>query len=300
MMSSRIGIRMPSIASDLRLVTRRAALREALADAWRGGARVSLVPTMGALHAGHLSLVAEARRRSDVVVMSVFVNPLQFGPNEDFARYPRRLDADVAHAQHAGVDLIFAPPVDEMYPDEPVVSVRADGVADVWEGAVRPGHFRGVLTVVAKLFNLVRPDVAVFGQKDIQQAVLVRAMIRDFDFPIELVVAPTVREHDGLALSSRNVSLGAEDRARAASLSAALRTLEREWTAGERSADVLERAARRVIDMTGGVRVDYLAVVDPQSLAHVEHAEAGSIAILAARVGVTRLLDNIILGGPGT
>ncbi len=263
-----------------------------------GGGRVAYVPTMGALHAGHLSLVAEARRRADLVAMSIFVNPLQFGPGEDFARYPRDLAADSAAAAAAGVDLMFAPGVAELYPREPRVRVVPGAMADRWEGAVRPGHFAGVLTVVAKLFHLVAPDVAVFGQKDAQQAALVRAMVRDLDFPLEVVVAPTVRERDGLALSSRNVYLGADDRARARCIPESLAAVERAFGAGERRAAALLDAARGVLAREPDLVPDYVAIVDPDTLDPVEQAERGTLALAAVRAGRTRLLDNVVLGEP--
>jgi pantoate--beta-alanine ligase len=284
-------------------VTTAAELRAELARAREdgrvlGGGRVAYVPTMGALHAGHLSLVAEARRRADLVAMSIFVNPLQFGPGEDFARYPRDLAADSAAAAAAGVDLMFAPGVAELYPREPRVRVVPGAMADRWEGAVRPGHFAGVLTVVAKLFHLVAPDVAVFGQKDAQQAALVRAMVRDLDFPLEVVVAPTVRERDGLALSSRNVYLGADDRARARCIPESLAAVERAFGAGERRAAALLDAARGVLAREPDLVPDYVAIVDPDTLDPVEQAERGTLALAAVRAGRTRLLDNVVLGEP--
>ncbi len=263
-----------------------------------GGGRVAYVPTMGALHAGHLALVAEARRRADLVAMSIFVNPLQFGPGEDFARYPRDLAADSAAASAAGVDLMFAPGVAELYPREPRVRVVPGAMADRWEGAVRPGHFAGVLTVVAKLLHLVAPDVAVFGQKDAQQAALVRAMVRDLDFPLEVIVAPTVREPDGLALSSRNVYLGADDRLRARCIPESLAAVERAFGAGERRAAALLDAARGVLAREPDLVPDYVALVDPDTLEPVEHAERGTLALAAVRAGRTRLLDNVVLGEP--
>ena len=201
----------------MRTVETVTSVRDAVRTARRAGARVAFVPTMGYLHDGHLSLVDEARRRADFVVMSIFVNPLQFGPTEDLARYPRDPDGDARKAASRGVDLLFAPGPDVMYPREPEVRVTPRSLDRRWEGEVRPGHFAGVLTVVAKLFNIVQPDVAVFGQKDVQQATLVRAMVRDLDFPIDVVVAPTTREPDGLAMSSRNSYLDADARRRRSS-----------------------------------------------------------------------------------
>lgn len=251
---------------------------------------------MGALHAGHLSLVDEARRRCDVVVMTLFVNPLQFGPNEDFTRYPRDLDRDHALAAERGVDLLFAPTVETMYPPGAEIRVIPGPTADRWEGAVRPGHFAGVLTIVSKLFHLVLPDVAVFGQKDIQQATLIKRMITDLDFPLEMVISPTVREADGLALSSRNAYLSPTDRTDALVLSAGLRAAASAWKNGERNSARLLQLVEGEIARAPGVRPDYIAVVDPDHLVPVDVAEPGAIVVLAARVGTTRLLDNTILG----
>jgi pantoate--beta-alanine ligase len=258
--------------------------------------RVAFVPTMGALHAGHLALVDAARRRAATVVMSVFVNPLQFGPAEDFARYPRDADGDAAKARERGVDVLFTPGPAEVYPREPRARVVPGAMADRWEGAVRPGHFAGVLTVVAKLFHLVAPDVAVFGQKDAQQAALVRAMVADLDFPVDVVVAPTVRESDGLALSSRNVYLTADERARARRIPQALAAAERAFAAGERSAAALVAAAGAVLAREPDLVPDYVALADPETLEPVELARPGTLAMLAARSGRTRLLDNVVLG----
>ena len=268
--------------------------------AWRderraGGARVALVPTMGFLHEGHLALVDAARRLADAVVMSIFVNPLQFAPTEDLDRYPRDLPRDRALAEGSGVDFLFVPDVATMYPPGSDTRVVPGEAASRWEGTARPEHFGGVLTVVAKLFHLVEPDVACFGQKDIQQATVVRAMVRDLDWRVAVEVVPTVREPDGLALSSRNVYLGSEDRAQALGLSDALRTVERAFRGGERSAEALEQAARERLRLYPGVRPDYIAVVEPHRLAPVGTAEPGTIVALAARVGPTRLIDNVIL-----
>jgi pantoate--beta-alanine ligase len=272
-------------------------LRALLDEHCAWGGTVGFVPTMGALHAGHLSLVDAARARAQLVVMSVFVNPLQFGPNEDFAAYPRDLAADRALAASRGVDIVFAPDTEVLYPKTGAAPIRVIPELDParWEAAVRPGHFAGVLTVVAKLFNIVRPDVAVFGQKDIQQATLIRAMTAALDFPIDLVIAPIVREADGLAMSSRNVYLSAEERVHARALSRALRVAEERWRAGERSTNELEAAGKAVLDAETGVSTDYFAVVEPERLEPAGRAGPGSIIMVAARVGRTRLLDNIIL-----
>ena len=282
----------------MRRLTRIAEVREAVGDARAGGRRIGFVPTMGYLHEGHLRLVDEARRHADLVVMSIFVNPLQFGPTEDLARYPRDLDGDAAKASARGVDLLFAPDGAEIYREQPRVVVTPRALAARWEGAARPGHFEGVLTVVAKLFNIVQPDVAVFGQKDIQQALLVRALVEDLDIPVDIVVAPTVREPDGLAMSSRNSYLDAPSRERALALSGALRAVVRAHAAGERSAAALEAMARAHLAQHGITEVDYVAVAHPRTLEPLVQADAGAIVAVAARVGRTRLIDNMILGGP--
>jgi pantoate--beta-alanine ligase len=279
----------------VRTVSTIADTRRLVRGARAAGKRVALVPTMGALHDGHLSLVDLARRQAQFVVMSVFVNPLQFAPTEDLAAYPRDLAGDAAKAATRGVDLLFTPDAREMYPATGRVLVEPQALTGRWEGAARPGHFGGVLTVVAKLFNIVQPDLAVFGQKDAQQVALVRAMVRDLDFPVELLVAPIVREPDGLAMSSRNAYLAFEDRERAALLSQALTDLAARYRAGESSGAALEGAARAVLAADPAVAVEYLAVVDPDTLEPLAEARAGALVLLAARLGRTRLLDNVVL-----
>ena len=275
-----------------------AELRALLRSRREGGARVALVPTMGALHEGHLALVDVARAHGEVVVMSVFVNPLQFGPTEDFARYPRDLEGDAAKAADRGVDVLFVPEREEMYPDGRAVEVRPIALADEWEGAVRPGHFTGVLTVVAKLLNIAQPNVAVFGQKDIQQATLIRAMVRDLDVPVRIIVAPTVRDTDGVALSSRNAYLSPDERQRARAIPRALDAIAAEFAAGERDAGRLEQLGRATLRSAGDLEIEYLALMDPILLRRVERATGGTIVALAARVGATRLIDNAILSEP--
>ena len=249
---------------------------------------------MGYLHEGHLRLVDRARELCDRVVMSIFVNPLQFGPTEDLARYPRDLDRDRTLAAARGIDCLFVPPAPAMYPREPLARVIPGPVADTLEGAARPGHFIGVLTVVAKLFHLVEPDVAVFGRKDFQQAMLVQRMVQDLDFPITIDVSPTVRELDGLALSSRNSYLNPDERRSALALSRALRTLEQAWRAGEATAEKLQRVGLEA--MRGPlVTPEYCALVD-ENVEPVSRVTAHTVAVVAARVGKTRLLDNVVLG----
>ncbi|MBA2626450.1 MAG: pantoate--beta-alanine ligase [Gemmatimonadales bacterium] len=275
------------------------ALREWVRAARSEGRRIGFVPTMGFLHEGHLTLVDAARRAADAVVMSVFVNPLQFAANEDFSRYPRDIPRDRALAAGRGVDLLFTPSVDEMYPggaEATAVRVVPGGAADQWEGAVRPGHFAGVLTVVAKLFHMVEPDIACFGQKDIQQLTLVRGMVRDLNWPLAIALVPTVREPDGLALSSRNVYLSAADRQQALGLSRSLAAAAAAWAGGEHGADRLATVMRTILADFPGVAVDYLAIVEPNQLAPVAVAVPGTILAIAARVGTTRLIDNVIVG----
>jgi len=258
------------------------------------GRRIAFVPTMGSLHEGHLRLIDRARECGDRVVASIFVNPLQFGPGEDFASYPRDLERDRAAASGRGVDALFVPAGSAVYPEEPLVRVAPGPMAERFEGAVRPGHFAGVLTVVAKLFHLVEPDVAVFGRKDFQQAMLVRRLVADLDFPIVIDVAPTVRELDGLALSSRNVYLVGDQRRAALALSRALRAVERGWRAGQADAEALTRTALDTLTAPG-VDPDYVALVD-QELRRVARADAATVVLVAARVGQPRLIDNIVLG----
>jgi pantoate--beta-alanine ligase len=249
---------------------------------------VGLVPTMGALHAGHLSLITLAQRHCDVVVVSIFVNPLQFGPSEDYAHYPRTLEADLAACERVGVDLVFTPAVTDLYPAGRSVTISAGGMGTILEGASRPGHFGGVLTVVAKLFNVVRPHTAVFGHKDAQQLACIRRMVIDLNFPIMILAAPIVREEDGLALSSRNRYLTAAERASALALSRALRAAEAQPTP-----TAALRAGRAVLDAEPGVELDYLCLVQPGTLAEVPPDHIGeSLLVVAGLVGSTRLIDN--------
>jgi pantoate--beta-alanine ligase len=278
-----------------RLVTI-ASVRARLAIARSAGTRIALVPTMGALHEGHLALVDAARREADLVVVSLFVNPRQFQPGGDFDRYPRDLERDGALAHDRGVDVLFAPPVDEMYGRGTEIVVTAGETASRWEGAFRPGHFDGVLTVVTKLFNIVRPDVACFGRKDIQQVTLIRRLIEELDLPVRLVVVPTVRDTDGLALSSRNAFLTASERTSALAIPRALSAVAEAWRAGQRQAAALEGLAGDVLRAEAALVTDYIAVADPEHLAPTEVAEAGTVIAVAARVGSTRLIDNTILG----
>jgi pantoate--beta-alanine ligase len=270
-------------------------MRHVVAGARAKGKSVALVPTMGALHDGHLTLVDEANRVADVVVMSIFVNPLQFGPSEDFARYPRTPDEDAKLASAGGVDFLFTPTKEDMYPEHaPVVIVHPGSVGKEWEGAVRPHHFEGVLTVVAKLFNIVMPDVAVFGQKDLQQAAVVKAMVRDLNFPVGILVAPTVRDPDGLAMSSRNRYLSPKERELALILSRALFAMRDAFERGERRASALEAIGWRMLERVVGLTPRYLAAVNADTFQRVNSVRHGDAAVGAVRVGETRLIDNII------
>jgi len=282
----------------VRAVATSAELRAGVAAARQAGAAVGLVPTMGALHAGHRSLLAAARRENGFVVASIFVNPLQFGPNEDLASYPRDLAGDLAVMERDGVDLAFTPEPAEMWPRPPVVRVSAGEIGTRLEGALRPGHLDGVATVVAKLLNLVGPCRAYFGRKDAQQLAMVRRMVSDLAFPNEIIACPTIREPDGLALSSRNAYLPPEQRRRATALSGGLRAGLDAWLAGERDPAKIEAAALAVLDDTPGIDTQYVALVEPEGFEPSRTAEAGHVLAVAARVGPARLIDNLVLEAP--
>ncbi len=272
-------------------------LREGVGRARASGKSIGLVPTMGALHEGHLSLVRRARRECDFTVVTIFVNPLQFGPSEDLARYPRRLEEDAALLADEGVDLLYRPDAAAMYPPDFSTAVDVHGVSDRGEGAVRPGHFRGVATVVAKLFLQVTPDVAYFGRKDLQQVAVIRRMTRDLDFPLRLVVGETVREPDGLALSSRNAYLSPEERRRAALFPKALFAARDRAAAGETDARRLGNQTRAELERAG-FAVDYADVVDPETMRPLDRVMPGAALAAAVRVGKTRLIDNVSLNDP--
>lgn len=264
-------------------------------EAGRRGQRIGLVPTMGYLHEGHLSLVRIARPRCDLLVVSIFVNPTQFGPGEDYQRYPRDFQRDQALCRRNAVDIVFYPPVEEMYAPNASVYVDEERLSKVLCGASRPGHFRGVLTVVAKLFNIVRPDLAVFGQKDAQQLRLIQQMVRDLNFPVEIVVGPIVREPDGLAMSSRNTYLSSEERLQALCLTRALQRSRELVRAGERDASRLRSEMIACIKEYPLARIDYVQIVDWETLQPVEMLERKSLAALAVWIGKTRLIDNAVL-----
>jgi pantoate--beta-alanine ligase len=270
----------------------RAALRTARAPE---GKLVGLVPTMGALHRGHLSLVARAKSECGAVVASIFVNPLQFGPHEDFDRYPRQLARDCELFEAAGVDFVFAPSVAEMYPPGATTMVDPGAIGDRLDGAHRPGHFRGVATVVAKLFHAVQPDKAYFGQKDAVQVAVLRQMVRDLNFPVELVACPIVRDEDGLALSSRNAYLLGDDRARALTIPRVLDAMREAVAAGVLDADSVLSSGRDAVQRLGGIELEYLEIVDESTLEPVAAIRPGTLVAIAASVGKTRLIDNFLV-----
>jgi pantoate--beta-alanine ligase len=278
----------------VKIVGTAAELRDVLLPERRAGRIIGLVPTMGAFHDGHLSLMRAARAEADVVVVSLFVNPAQFGPNEDLAAYPRDFERDRALAEELGVDLLFAPSVEEVYPDGFDTRVEVGGVTAALEGQARPGHFAGVTTVVTKLFNMVGPDVAWFGQKDAQQALVIGKLVRDLNMPVRVEVAPTVREPDGLAMSSRNAYLSGEDRERAVALSRALAAAERAVADGRLDAGDVLAAARAELD-AAGLQPEYLELRSAHDLSPAERVNGNTLLAVAARVGRARLIDNTML-----
>ena len=280
----------------MRVVTTVRELREALSPARAASRSIGLVPTMGAFHDGHLALMRAARAEADVVVVSLFVNPAQFGPSEDLAAYPRDFERDRALADAEGVDLLFAPDVSEVYPDGFDTKVVVGAITETLEGEARPGHFDGVATVVTKLFNMVGPDVAWFGQKDAQQALMIRKLVRDLNIPVRVAIAPTVREPDGLAMSSRNAYLSDDERPRAVALSRALAAAEREVAAGRLDAAAVLAAARAELD-AAGVEPEYLELRSADDLSPAERVNGNTLLAVAARVGRARLIDNTMLGG---
>jgi pantoate--beta-alanine ligase len=280
----------------VRTVTTIAELREVLAPMRVEGKTIGLVPTMGFFHDGHLSLMRAARIESDVVVVSLFVNPAQFGEGEDLDAYPRDLDSDATLAEAVGVDLLFIPNVDEIYPPGYEVTVSVGGVTAAMEGESRPGHFDGVATVVTKLFNIVQPDAAWFGQKDAQQALMIRKLVRDLNIPVRIEVSPTIREDGGLAMSSRNSYLSEEERARAGAISRALRAAEAVVDGGERDGALVLAAARAELD-AAGIEPEYLELRSETDLAPTERVNGTTLLAVAARVGKARLIDNTLLGG---
>jgi pantoate--beta-alanine ligase len=270
-------------------------MRAACRAVRKSGQSLALVPTMGALHAGHITLVRAARAQCDVVAASIFVNPTQFGPNEDFSKYPRTFEKDCALLEAEGVAMVFAPQPEEMYPKGASTFVEVEGVGDRLDGRSRPGHFRGVATVVAKLFHVVGPDKAFFGQKDAAQVAVLRSMVRDLNFALDLVVCPTVREPDGLALSSRNRYLSGEERVRALVLSRALNAISTDYRAGQNDVARLLESGHSVLATEPDVRIDYLEIVNADTLLPLTKAAPGALVAVAAHVGATRLIDNTLL-----
>ena len=260
-----------------------------------GRQRLGLVPTMGALHEGHLSLVRAAKAQCDAAAVSIFVNPTQFSPTEDLAKYPRQFDQDCRLLEKEGVDILFAPPVEEIYPRGAVTWVLVEGLSEKLDGRSRPGHFQGVTTIVAKLFHIIEPVAAFFGQKDAAQLAVIRRMVRDLNFPVEIVACPIVRESDGLAMSSRNAYLNREERARALVLPRSLQEARQRFQAGERIAAKLISAGKEILAHEPQVRLDYLEIVDPDTLEPVERISQETLVAVAAYVGSTRLIDNIVL-----
>ena len=261
----------------------------------RPGKTLGFVPTMGALHQGHLSLVRAAKAGCDVTAVSIFVNPLQFGPSEDFAKYPRTPERDLAMLRQLGVDMVFMPSAAEMYPPGAQTFVDVSDIGRKLDGGSRPGHFRGVTTVVCKLFEIVRPDRAYFGQKDAAQAALLRKMVRDLDMDVQVIVCPIVREADGLAMSSRNLYLSAEQRQQALVLNRSLRKVKSAADAGERDAGRLTEIGVKVVAAEPAARLDYFAIVDPDTLQPVARVSSGTLVAVAAWLGATRLIDNMLL-----
>lgn len=269
----------------------RAAIRELRSDRERLG----LVPTMGALHEGHLSLIRAAKSQCDAVAVSIFVNPTQFGPTEDLSKYPRTFERDRQLLEKEGIDILFAPSVEEIYPKGSITWVSVEGLSERLDGRSRPGHFRGVTTIVAKLFHIIEPDVAFFGQKDAAQLAVIRRMVKDLDFAAEIVGCPIVREPDGLAMSSRNAYLNSEERVKALVLQRSLLRVKRDFKAGERSAAKLISSAKAVFAGEPEVRLDYFEIADPATLAPVESVSQKTLIAVAAYVGSTRLIDNVVL-----
>ena len=266
----------------------------------REGRRIGVVPTMGYLHEGHLSLIRIAARHADVVIATVFVNPTQFAPEEDFSKYPRDPERDLSLAESAGAAIVFMPEIGEMYPAGYVTYVEVETITKVLEGKFRPAHFRGVATVVAKLFNIIKPHIAVFGQKDAQQAAVVKQMVRDLNFGLEIIVAPTVRETDGLAMSSRNVYLSADGRARSTVLHRSLRLAEGLIVHGERACPVIVSEMRKLIESCPPAAIDYISIADPVTLEELSSLKAGKdvLVSMAVRIGGVRLIDNAVVRVP--
>ncbi|SRR5579871_1025794 len=271
-------------AHEMRAITRQIAAQT-----------IGFVPTMGALHEGHLSLVRTAKEKCDTVIVSIFVNPTQFSPNEDFTRYPRTFDQDCELLKRANADFVFAPATEEMYPSGATTYVTVEGLSDRLDGKSRPGHFRGVTTIVSKLFHIVQPNIAFFGQKDAAQVAVIRKMVRDLNFPVEIVACPIVREKDGLAMSSRNVYLTPDERKSALALSRSLQKIETLFKNGNRNIEELISAGKQTLAEDSGVKLDYFSIVNPDTLEDIQNIDHPALVAVAAYVGKTRLIDNIVL-----
>ncbi|MCE9529312.1 MAG: pantoate--beta-alanine ligase [Planctomycetales bacterium] len=280
-----------------RLITSISEMQAAVRELQRAGKKVGLVPTMGALHEGHLSLVGRAKSECDAAVATIFVNPTQFAPHEDFSKYPRTLDADVQLLASANCDLVFVPSREAMYPPNASTFIEPPQVAQPLEGVFRPGHFRGVATIVLKLFNIIPADRAYFGQKDFQQALVIRRMVADLNVPVQIVVCPIIREPDGLAMSSRNRYLSPSERQQALALSRALNLVQEQFSRGVRDAIALKERMQDVLERAGIERVDYATIADPETLAEMTQLENPAVVLIAAFVGTTRLIDNCLLPG---
>jgi pantoate--beta-alanine ligase len=279
------------------LATKIGEVREAVRSARRRGERIGLVPTMGALHEGHASLIRAARTETEFVVVSIFVNPTQFGPGEDLAQYPRPREQDLAACRQADVNLVFAPSEAEMYAPEAATTVRVKGLTQTLCGRSRPGHFDGVATVVAKLLNIAQPDLVYLGEKDAQQLAVLRRMVRDLDFPVEVRACPLVRDEDGLALSSRNAYLSPDERQRALALGRTLAEAREAILAGQRDAASIAEAVRQRLGQTDGLELEYAVVVDPDTLCDLTTIGEQALVAVAAKVGQTRLIDNVLVRG---
>lgn len=270
-------------------------LRQIVADAKREGKKVGFVPTMGALHEGHISLIRAATNDCQFIVTSIFVNPTQFSPDEDLDKYPRPKEQDLKACSDAGVDLVYLPTPASVYPEGYATYVDVEGISQLWEGKHRPTHFRGVTTVVTKLFNSVLPDVAYFGQKDYQQQLVIRRMVADLDMPVEIKTCPTIREPDGLAMSSRNQYLSDTERQTALALQRALQHANEQLTSGNRDLNAIQAEMTSILQHDDSVAIDYAVVVDPDTLQLLKKPQAKMVALIAARVGSTRLIDNMII-----
>jgi len=269
--------------------------RKIIAKAKSAGRKIGFVPTMGALHEGHLSLIKAAKKQADFVVVSIFVNPTQFGPGEDLAKYPRPFDADVKACKDCGVDIVFAPSAEEIYPQKNITWVNVEKITEPLCGKSRPGHFRGVATVCAKLFNIVQPDIAFFGQKDAQQVIVVQRMVADLNMPLKIVVCSTFREKDGLAMSSRNKYLNSDERKDAALLYAALQEAEVFIGAGMRKSGELVKEMEKILKISKRIKIEYISIVDAKTLDELNEAKGKVLIALAVKLGPTRLIDNIVL-----